>query len=328
MNLAKLRLLLDNFFTEKKIVASLIILGFVVYANSLFNPFVGDDDSQIVSNPLVHSITNIPKLLFGEVYNIGPANNLNVNYYKPLLPVTFAIIYSIFGESSFFFHLFQVTLHIANTIILFLIFRRIFARNLSIFLSLIFLVHPINSETVIYISALQDVMFLFLGLLAFYLYTFKRISVKKIVAINLLLFVSLLSKETGFLFFVILVIYGYLFRNKNFWKHTPYFLATFIVYLFMRFASTGIRIDQLKEAPIMYEPFISRIINLPSIFFFYIKTFFFPNNLITLQNWVIREVNFSSFFLPLIIVSVFILLVVALGIFLYQKSRQNIKYFI
>ena len=39
--------------TTKKAVIIFIIIGVVVFFNSLFNPFQGDDYAQIVNNPFV-----------------------------------------------------------------------------------------------------------------------------------------------------------------------------------------------------------------------------------------------------------------------------------
>lgn len=53
---------LKRFFS---FVVCIIIVGFLVFFNSLFNAFAYDDDLQIVSNPLVHSLVNIPYFFMG-----------------------------------------------------------------------------------------------------------------------------------------------------------------------------------------------------------------------------------------------------------------------
>lgn len=327
MNLKRANLFLERFFTNRRCIVLLIVIGFIVYANSLFNPFIGDDFGQLVNNPLVHSLLGIPKLFFRGTFYLGSAGAIEGNYYKPLMSVIFAAIYSLFGAHSFYYHLFQVSLHITNAILIFLLFKRYFRKNISFVLSLIFLVHPINAETVIYISDLQDVLFVFFGLLALLVAERVKMTPKHLLVVNALLFLSLLSKESGILFFLIYIIRSFLFDKKNYIKYTISLSTTLLIYLALRYISIGLHLNPTKVSPIMYESFTSRLIHIPSILSYYIKTFFFPQKLVILQNWIINQVSFSSFFLPLISVALFILILATLGVYIRIKDRQNAKYF-
>jgi len=53
-----------------------------------------------------------------------------------------------------------------NSILLFLFLRSFFSRYSSFVVCLLFLVHPINSEAVLYSANLQDVLFFFFGMLS------------------------------------------------------------------------------------------------------------------------------------------------------------------
>src|SRR5580700_7024430 len=58
------------------IQAFLIIaaLGLVTYFSGLSNPFMGDDDGQIVNNLTVHSISNLARFFEGGTfYSVGSA---------------------------------------------------------------------------------------------------------------------------------------------------------------------------------------------------------------------------------------------------------------
>src|SRR5207249_2274788 len=87
------------------------------------------------------------------------------NYYRPLLTTYFAGIYSLSGANYFLFHFFQLLLHIVNTIMVFFFLKHFLKGAITLFLSLLFLVHPINSEVVFYISDAQEVLFFFFGML-------------------------------------------------------------------------------------------------------------------------------------------------------------------
>src|SRR3990167_4285580 len=123
--------------TNKKAIWVIIIIGAFVYFTSLFNGFVGDDASQIVNNPLVHSYKNIPNFFSGSTFYLGTSEQLYGHYYKPILSLYYALVYSIFGPNFSAFHFFQIIFHIVNASLLFLLFFwfiRLIARRSFIFL--------------------------------------------------------------------------------------------------------------------------------------------------------------------------------------------------
>lgn len=103
----------------------LIAFGFLLYFNSLFNGFVWDDEELIVNNSQVHSLANLPAFLSGSTFNPGGASQLSGLYYKPLMTISFSALYTLFGPNPFFFHLFQLLLHIANTVFFYFILKHL-----------------------------------------------------------------------------------------------------------------------------------------------------------------------------------------------------------
>ena len=123
-------------FTTLKAVHFIIIIGIVVFFNSLFNGFVGDDSGQLVRNTFVHSISNIPAFFLSSTFDSG--NGIAGVYYKPLLLTTFSFIYSIWGPNPFPFHLIQVLLHITNALLVFFLFKKFIDNKWAFLLSIIF----------------------------------------------------------------------------------------------------------------------------------------------------------------------------------------------
>lgn len=155
---------IKNYFiplTSVKAIHIIIILGLLVYFISFFNGFVGDDIGQTIDNPNIQSIQTIPYLFSQGTFN--DQNGQSVNYYKPIVSVAYAMIYLFTKDNAFGFHLFQVLLHIINAICIFIIFSYFLKKGLALALSLVFLLHPINTETVVYISDLQEVLFVWTG---------------------------------------------------------------------------------------------------------------------------------------------------------------------
>ena len=119
-----------------RFILLITLIGFIVYANSLFNRFVWDDEEQILNNSLVHSISNIPSFFKGGTFNVSGSPKLTGIYYRPLMTSFFSILYTVFGPNPFPFHLSQLLIHIANTVIVFFILQHFLKRDwLSFFLT-------------------------------------------------------------------------------------------------------------------------------------------------------------------------------------------------
>jgi len=326
---------------KKKFYLALIITGFSLYFFSLFGEFLWDDEEQIVNNEIVHSIGNIFKLFKGSTFNTGGNNSLQGIYYKPILNVSYSLLYSIFGAESFFFHLFQVSLHILNSILILKIFNFIFKERVKInnkiciyssfIISLIFLTHPINVESVAYISALQETLFLFWGALGFYLLLirkskrFTNLSEYLYLAIiSVCLLMGILSKESGILFIIITGIYSIIFESKSYSiKLILSLFITFLVYLFMRFIIAGVALNSSEGlSPIMRVDLSSRLICIPKIIFLYFKTYLYPKDLFISHHWLVDTMNFKEFYLPLIVLLTGLIALSLVGILLYRKTRD------
>jgi protein O-mannosyl-transferase len=284
----------------QKLTMMTIVIGLLVYANCLTNPFVFDDLGLIVHNPSVHSLGNVFALFFNH-----NSSQLVSHYYRPISQILYALIYSLFQAAPLWFHLVQVSLHIISAVLLNRFFKKFFPAKIALFLSIVFLVHPINQFTVAYISSLHDTLYLFFGLLSLLVLPNPIFS-------GILLLLSLLSKESGIQFLLISLVYIYFFYKKSFIKHLLISTILFMVYLFLRFVSqTPIIKDPL--VPIMALPLTHRLIHIPAIVFYYLKTYFFPTRIQAFHSWVIAIPTLSNFFLPLIIDGTLLVLAVLLS---------------
>jgi protein O-mannosyl-transferase len=311
-------------FTAKKAIIFIFLIGTIVFFNGLFNGFVGDDHQQLVENEAVRSLRNIPSFFSGSTFYNGQGTRLGGAYYKPFLTVGYSLVYAIFGSGPFGFHFFQMIIHIANACILFLIFKHFFRKPLSFILSIIFLVHPINSEAAFYIAATQEVMFFFFGAIAFWILQNYKLK-KNIILICILLLISLLSKETGILFFGLLILYAILFKKKNFLLVLSASVISGVIYLILRIHAIGLVSATAANSPIQRLDLTGRLLNIPSIFAFYLKTFFWPVVIATDYQWINTQINFSNFLLPLTIALIFLAAIFVFGVVLYKKYSR--KYF-
>jgi hypothetical protein len=303
--------------------ASLIItlLGFVVYLRGLKNPFLGDDTTQIVNNPVVHSISHIILLFEGGTFYQGQGiAPLNGYYYRPLMMTVFSLLYSIFGLHTFYFHLFQLLLCIGSAILLYMVFEYFFDPMLSLVLALIFLVHPLNSQVVFAIPSMQDALFFFFGILGFWLLLrFK--SVQSLGLVALCLFLCMLAKETAVVFIAVSLLYLLWFNRERLYKFIGFMVLPTILYLVLSINAVGIS-RHANIAPIDRLDLVGRLFTAPSILLFFITKFVFPWKLASAYYWVYPTFSFQHVLLPLIIDLAIIALFVYLAFVIRQKVTK------
>lgn len=314
--------------THLKAVLWLFVIGVVVYGNSLANGFVGDDYAQLVNNTSVHSLTNFFLFFTGGTFISSTGNPFEGIYYRPLLSIVFSMLYSVFGPWAPVYHILQLLLHITNSILLFFLFQKFIKKEIAFIISVLFLIHPFNNQSVVYISAMQEPLFLFFGLLAFSITLQKGQSFYKSLSIVLLLLCSLLSKETGIVFLIIIQLYQYLFHHK--WRRElVQNICVLSTYLYLRFFVAHIFIYQKNaDIPFRDADFLEKLLNLPAIIFFYLKTFFYPYDLIFNQRWVIKQIDFTSFYMPLIVTSIFFIALIYIGYIINLEKRLHLKKYI
>jgi protein O-mannosyl-transferase len=171
---------------ELIVCVALVVVVFLCFANALRNDFVFDDIYLVSVNNQIRSL-NLPLLL---------------SSYRPIRDISYAIDFALWGENPFGFHLTSILIHAANVLLVFALVRRLTKDLVTATLTaLIFAVHPIQTDSVTYISGRRDVLFTFFYLLAFqsYLtYYRNRWSAKAVASFILFLLLwmlSLLSKE-------------------------------------------------------------------------------------------------------------------------------------
>jgi tetratricopeptide (TPR) repeat protein len=95
-------------------------------------------------------------------------------YWQPLTWISYMADYELYGLKSSGFHLNNLALHVANTVVLFLVLERLTGRRMqSLFVTLLFAIHPLHVETVAWISerkGLLSSLFWFLAIGAYIRY--------------------------------------------------------------------------------------------------------------------------------------------------------------
>ena len=315
--------------TTKRVVFIFLCLGFLLYGNSLSNSFIGDDSSQVRNNIRIRSVWNIPSLFTQGTFYHGSVQQRNQdNYYRPMSSSLYSLVYVFTGVNPVGYHLVQVMVHVLNSILIFTLFRNHFGSTLSFFLGLIFLIHPINAEAVVYISALQEPLFVLFGLLALLLSMRESITLSKSIWITTFLAMSLLTKEAGVVFILIIPLFHYLYQKRNLVGGCVRSILAFLVYILLRFAVAKIYLTQDTIAPIMTLSLSSRLSHIPKLIYYYLSTFVFPANLLAFQTWTIKSISWLDFYMPLLVDTIAFVGISLLGLLVYKKHAVLFKGFI
>jgi hypothetical protein len=236
--------------TKRQIIGIFSAVGLLIYLDSLFNQMYFDDIQFILKNIYVHSWRYLGYYFTKDV--TAGAGGIS-NYWRPILSLVFSIEWHLWRNWVVGYHLVNTTFHILDAVLLFYLFERLIKnRWISFLVSMIFLVHPIQTESVTYVNSLGDSLSVFFMLAAFHYYLnyyMLRESISigpkiKSLVISLVLYcLGIMSKETAIILSALIFTADFLLLQKapsffprlwNSLKRAWTFFAITIVYLVMR----------------------------------------------------------------------------------------------
>jgi len=316
----------------------LIIVGFFIYSFNLNNPLFWDDTDWIVNNGFVHffSWDNV-KNWFSQ--NILAGINQSSNYYRPFLLFTFAVNYILGGENPLGYHLLSNVLHIANSILIFLLLYFVFKNKFVPFwVSLIWLIHPLQTEAVTYISGRGDPLNVFFMLLALHLFVrscrpdkIRRLAMSSNFLSWFFLVLALLSRETAVIFpFLAMVFYISFISQERFLKSTktafikvlPYFGIVF-TYGILRLTILNFEntLNFYSQNNIYAQSLLVRIYTFLNVLWVYAGLMALP-----LWQHMERSVTIYTYFWNVLTAASLIVLLAVLGFLRYLYKKENPKH--
>ena len=172
---------------------------FAIYANSLKNDFVFDDESVVQNNLSIQSLSNIPKYFIAE----EGFHKVIGRYYRPVVSTTYAIDFYFWGLNPIGFHLTNIIINMISCLFLFSVLNKLFKNyksgNLAALLAtLIFSSHPVHTEAVSWISGRTDSIATLFFFISFFYYIKKNDDnkINHSIILSLLFYtLGLLSKE-------------------------------------------------------------------------------------------------------------------------------------
>ncbi len=320
--------------TIKNYIIAIILIAVIssgIYYNILDSSFHFDDQHVVVKNPSLRYLGDLKTII-------------THNRSRPLLYISFALNYYFSQEKTRGYHLTSLFLHILTGILLYSIICMIGQNflpskpglaigfhHLALFSALLYAAHPIQTESVSYISSRSTGMctaFYLLAVLLFLKAWAKNKESPSILPFAFSIFSFLLAlgtKEIAATLPIILLIFDFLFifkgKRENFIPrvvryHLP-FWGILLVYFFLRylfFDTLGNPQRNLTIATYLITQF-AVILN-------YFRLLFFPANLCADPDFPI----FSSLFEPEVMFSLLILAAILYLAFKVSKSYPQVTF--
>lgn len=262
---------------------ALFVFNILLYLSAMKGDFVYDDVHLIRNSPITQNPDFI-KNFIGQAFGDPLGRDANsrelekgMQYYRPLIALSFWLDYKIWGLNAAGFHLTNILLHALNVILLFWLLLRCFNSMLAAAGSAcLFSVFPTHFENVAWISGRTDLLaFLLLLISAHFLLSFVKSSSYRHAWLSALFFFSaLLSKETVLLS-LLAYLYAVFFYGKKGSSRPRFFFilvfaAAILFFFFLR--SQAVSVPQLKFSIFSLQAFFSGV-------GFYFSRLLFPFNL-------------------------------------------------
>jgi protein O-mannosyl-transferase len=339
---------------QKPILHCLLIalVALLAYSNTFQSPFQWDEEDFIVQNPVVRDLE----------YFASPskAKGIDPDYYiflrtRTVGYLTFALNYQIHGFDVLGYHIVNVTLHILNAVLVYLLVQLTFktpflketplrnhSSQVALFSALLFVSHPVQTEAVTYIFQRHAsfVTFFYVGSLVCYVLwrlkgeaketsQWKRLSVYGLSLLSCVL--AMKTKENAFTLPIVLLLYEcFFFKGSIASRVIPLvpFLLTLVIVPFTLLGGEkplGQMMDRILDPSSLLTKGVAKetyLLTQFRVMVTYLRLLFIPVN----QNLDYDYPLFSNLLTPEVLLS--LLLHVALlgvAVYLFLKSKSTLR---
>ncbi|MDH5365662.1 MAG: tetratricopeptide repeat protein [Cyclobacteriaceae bacterium] len=292
MTLKTVKLSKIDYWFLLTILAIVALVLFRVCNNDFTN---WDDDLYVLNNESIKNISIENIKIFFTSFQVG--------LYTPLTLLSYAVDYKVYQLNPFGYHLTNLVIHLLNSALVFVLILKIVGNRWSAtIVTLLFAIHPLNVETVAWISSRKDLLFSFFYLsgLIWYINYLTSKNVKLLYLTFLMFVFSSLSKPTALTFPAVLIVLDYYYYNKitlNFFLNKiHYFLISGA--LFASGLISALRVNPFDVEPFGYTILEKIVLALYSLGYYLFHAIFphnltnfhaYPykgNNIINMEYWI------------------------------------------
>jgi tetratricopeptide (TPR) repeat protein len=257
-------------------LAIILLAGVFTYLTAFWANFLSIDDIDIFNIFTSASYSVKKHLLSGAG-----------SYFRPVAKLSFYFDHYLFGLNSSALHLVNVAIHLCNSLLVYYLALELaddHERNeeIAFLSSLIFALHPVNTEAVLWIAARTDLLcsfFSFASLILFVRYL-RQTTVAALPLLFLSFLAALLSKESAVALLVAVPLYCLAKRNELPIKHAAILMLPFVaatcVYFLLRMGP-DISVDHgVSKVIAGARPQKSFIYDTMAAYGFYVKKMLYP----------------------------------------------------
>lgn len=327
-----------DYTSKRNLMLVLVLLTFAAFVNSLGGKFIHDDVPQIIENQtLGHWDKETLKRVFTrDIWaTFRPdlaGENLDSIYYRPVFTLFLMAGYTVAGnhpdDSPMKWHLILLSLHILSALLCFLMLEKSLhlasdmdkrkVRLLAAFGASVLAVHPVQSESVAWISGLVNPLSAITTFAAFYFYLdYRQKKRAAALAAGIILFaISALTKESALALVPIIAAYELFALNRGLTLNGKVkkailgslpFAFVLIAFVATRYSIFGFFVGRHANGNFPDDHSLTLMDNLrtiPVLLFDYLKLVLAPFNLSMIYNFgYTRSFSFSQFWLPLAVMS-------------------------
>ena len=255
-------------------VLGILVLGLLVYWPALHAGFIWDDDMFLTLNPLIKASDGLRRFWF---------TNQAADYW-PLTSTSLWLEWRLWGMNPMGYHTTNVLLHLIESLLLWRILFRLKIPG-SYLAALLFLIHPLNVESVAWITQRKNTMAMLFFLITCLCFTSCEESSEqspyyknKWYYLSLFTFVcALLSKGSVILLPIVLLGIIYTKRSvqaSDLIKLLPFTISAFVFTFINLWFQTHATHETIRTAN-----FTERLLGAGAVPWFYLSKIVFPNNL-------------------------------------------------
>jgi tetratricopeptide (TPR) repeat protein len=226
----------------------LILCPALLYSLSLPGEFVYDDIAiTVVENPALSGKVSIREVLQWD---------------RPVREFTYMFDHALWGYNPLGYHLQNILWHTANTLLLYYLLILLgLSSGGSFFTALIFALHPIQTESVAWISGRKELLCLFFEISTCYLFIFSVLHQPALTKRNILLYclslftllLALLSKQVAVMTPFLMLLCGWLYLQNHKQSSWRKFLLRMAPHLLLMLAFMLFRFDVINELEFVQE---------------------------------------------------------------------------
>lgn len=244
--------------------------------------FMLDDNPLIKNNSYLkrtHSIASYLTQEDGISDERDMERDYHTGYYRPLINLSYRIDYKIWGMNAPGFRTTNLILHLLSCFVLYhLVFLFVNDQRASFLATLLFALHPANTESISLVVARNNILVTLFSLLSFYFYLKARGSggYLKILIAAFFFGLATFSKEFAVVLLPIMFLYERIIKQeranvrKELYRYIP-FVFVLVLYFILRQGVTGSLFSPYSMTNMWH-----RIYFAPYIIVYHLKCVFFP----------------------------------------------------